>query len=918
MEIGRSFGRVTAFMVDQPENPGGEFSRGSTIGRYLVLTLLGKGGMGHVYAAYDPELDRKVAIKILRPRANAAGDSSEGRGRMLREAQALAQLSHPNVVAVYDVGTVGEHIFLAMEFVDGNTLSYWQQAQARTWREIVAHYAAAGRGLAAAHQRGLVHRDFKPENAMLGRDGQVRVMDFGLARIADKPETAAKLETTPRPTGLFRRSSPSTAATALTTPRPSPRPATPRNAVPVSEIVDGPDAWSEGNTKTRDLASPAPRPDRMTAPTAAVLNAQLTESGVMMGTPAYMAPEQFAGELADDRTDQFNFCVALYEALYGQRPFAGKTLTDLTTNVMAGRVREAPAESRVPGWLRRVLLRGLRVAREERHPSMEALLTALQRDPSRTRRRWAASGAVAGLVAVLTGGLVQTTQQRRVQCNGATAKLAGTWDLPLPGRGLSPRKEAIRRAFMATGKAYAADAFALAMNTLDGYATAWSDMYRDTCEATHVRGDQSSEVMDLRMSCLQDRFNDLHAVASVFSEATGEIVGRSAEAVQALRPVERCADVIALKAVVPPPDDPAVRQAVADVRMRLADLKALSNGGRYKQGFQAAPAIVDEAQKTGYQPVVAESLLLLAHLQGLSGDAAGAAKTYEESLWIAEASRDDEAAAEAAVQLIEAVVYLPGRHAEGERWARHAQAILRRLGPGHDVLAGWRANNLGLLFDSENRLPEALRMHRDAVALKMAALGELHLDVALSLGNVANSLFRLGKVDEAVRENTHSMAILAKTVGPKHPAYGIDLVNGAEFANAKGRFPHAQEMAERAIAILRPELGAAHPNLAYPLLELGKSLIEQGKPGLALPHLEQAIALREASDPDPKRLASARFALARAMALPDGGHDIERAQRLAETARKAFRESDPTGSDFAEVERWMETHPRNADRVSMR
>ncbi len=898
-------------MVDHPANPNEEFGRGSTIGRYLVLTLLGKGGMGHVYAAYDPELDRKVAIKVLRPRANAAGDSSEGRGRMLREAQALAQLSHPNVVAVYDVGTVGNHIFLAMEFVDGNTLSYWQQAQARTWREIVAHYAAAGRGLAAAHQRGLVHRDFKPENAMLGRDGQVRVMDFGLARIADKPETAEKLETPSRTSGLLRRSNPSVAGTLTTS-----RPATPRTALPVSPS-SGDDAWSEGDTETRNLAEPM-LPARMTAPTAAALNAQLTESGVMMGTPAYMAPEQFAGELADERTDQFNFCVALYEALYGQRPFAGKTLPDLTNNVMAGRVREAPAESRVPGWLRRVLLRGLRVAREERHPSMEALLVALQRDPSRTWKRWAAGAAVAGLIAVLAGGLVQTTQQRRVQCNGGAAKLAGTWELPVPGRGLSPRKEAIRRAFMATGKAYAADAFALAMNTLDGYVASWSDMYRDACEATHIRGDQSSEVLDLRMSCLQDRFNDLHAVTAVFSDANGEIVGRSAEAVQSLRPVERCADIAALKAVVRPPDDPAVRQAVADLRVRLADVKAMANGGRYKKGLEAAPAIVTAARKAGYQPVVAEALLQLAHMQELAGDIPAAAKNYEESLWIAEGSRDDEAAAEAVVQLIAAAAELPDRQAEGERWSRQASAILRRLGPGHDVLAGWRANNLGLLYDHQDRLTEALRLHRDAVALKMAALGELHVDVALSMGNVANTLFRLGQVDEAVREVGHSLAILGKTIGPKHPSYAIGLLNSAEFANAQGRFPQAQQMAEQSIAILSSELGAAHPNLAYPLVELGKSLIEQGKPGQALPHLERALAIREASDRDPKRLAMVRFALARAVALPDGGHDLDRAHQLAESARKGFRESATTAAELAEVERWMEAHTRHAYRLSMR
>src|SRR3954452_21505021 len=147
--------------------------------------------MGEVYAAYDPELDRKVAIKVLRTSSSAAADPVEGRARILREAQALAQLSDPNVVAVYDVGTFGERVFLAMEFVDGSTLNFWQQSQPRSWREVVEMYSQAGRGLAAAHRRGLVHRDFKPENAMVGRDGHVRVMDFGLARSDGQPAPAS-------------------------------------------------------------------------------------------------------------------------------------------------------------------------------------------------------------------------------------------------------------------------------------------------------------------------------------------------------------------------------------------------------------------------------------------------------------------------------------------------------------------------------------------------------------------------------------------------------------------------------------------------------------------------------------------------------------------------------------------------------
>src|SRR3982751_3176886 len=161
--------------------------RGATIGRYVVLGLVGRGGMGEVYAAYGPELDRKVAVKLLRVRPGNGVSRHEGRQRTLREAQAIARLSHPNVVVVFDVGTFQEQVFIAMEFVEGHTAGFWAQSQNRTWQETLKVYLAAGRGLAAAHDKGLVHRDFKPDNVMVSRDGQVRVMDFGLARQTDRP-----------------------------------------------------------------------------------------------------------------------------------------------------------------------------------------------------------------------------------------------------------------------------------------------------------------------------------------------------------------------------------------------------------------------------------------------------------------------------------------------------------------------------------------------------------------------------------------------------------------------------------------------------------------------------------------------------------------------------------------------------------
>ncbi|MEO1367660.1 MAG: protein kinase, partial [Acidobacteriota bacterium] len=229
--------------------------RGESVGRLLVLDLLGRGGMGEVYGAYDPDLDRLVAVKLLQPRGGDRGGA--GRRRLMREAQALARLNHPNVITAYDVGAVGDRVFLSMEYVEGETLHAWL-GRSPSRREIVAAFVRAGRGLAAAHAAGLVHRDFKPGNVMVAKDGRVLVLDFGLARARDDA------------------------------------------AAPVGEgpVVDV-GAWSPG--------SPPP---------SGVFEHPLTAAGAAPGTPAYMAPEQARGEVATAASDQFSFCVALYRALF--------------------------------------------------------------------------------------------------------------------------------------------------------------------------------------------------------------------------------------------------------------------------------------------------------------------------------------------------------------------------------------------------------------------------------------------------------------------------------------------------------------------------------------------------------------------------------------------------------------------------
>jgi DNA-binding CsgD family transcriptional regulator/predicted Ser/Thr protein kinase len=285
---------------------------GRPVGRYQLLRLVGIGGMGMVYAARDPQLDREVAIKLLRADIDPQADNL--RERLQREAQAMARLSHPNVIAVYDVGLHCEHVFIAMELVQGRTLRQWLD-EPRSWRDVLRVLTSAGRGLAAAHAVGIVHRDFKPDNVMIGRDGSVRVLDFGLARaVADEPR-------------------------------------------------------SFGEAASGALAS------------------SLSGSAGLLGTPAFMAPEQFLGLPALPQTDQFSFCVVLYRALYGEAPFPGESIESIAESVIKGRVRSPAKSSRVPTRVRDTILRGLATDPAQRWPSMEALLDALSSDTAQAPRR---------------------------------------------------------------------------------------------------------------------------------------------------------------------------------------------------------------------------------------------------------------------------------------------------------------------------------------------------------------------------------------------------------------------------------------------------------------------------------------------------------------------------------------------------
>ncbi|HEY2509290.1 MAG TPA: serine/threonine-protein kinase [Polyangiaceae bacterium] len=544
------------------------------IGRYMVIARIGGGAMGQVYSTYDPELDRRIAVKLLRA---SGADSEDMRVRLFREAQAMARLTHPNVVTVYDVGVSNGRVFIAMELSDGVTLKQWRQG-AHSWREQVRMHVAAGRGLAAAHAAGIVHHDFKPDNVLVSKAGVVKVTDFGIAH-----GRHAEAESAP----------------------PSTRPEASRSVPP-------PPA-SSGRS---------------------LVGASLTEAGAMMGTPGYMAPEQYSGAPTDPRTDQFSFCVTLYEALYGERPFNDSSFEAQMAAVCDGRIRPLKRKTKVPARIRRILLRGLRREPSERYPDMETLLAELQRD--RTRAVLASSAAalvVLGVVGAVVVARRSAANQQALLCSGGGPLVHEVWNPQI--------EESLGGAFQRSGVSYAAEAWEKARQGLDAYAERWADAHHAACEATRVRGVQTEGAMQLRMTCLEQRRRALGALARKLSSPDEEGIGKATQAVYSLPDIDDCADATALTSVEPLPAAPAVRAQIDQVQRELSELRAVAPLGQVDVLVPEARALRERARATGYAPVTADVAFELGSLLHTAGDE-HAVEVYKEAIVAAEHGRADD------------------------------------------------------------------------------------------------------------------------------------------------------------------------------------------------------------------------------------------------------------------------------------
>jgi serine/threonine protein kinase len=673
---------------------------GRVVGRYVIESLIARGGMGAVYRAQDPELGRSVAIKVLR--SDLEIGSSEL--RLVRESMAMAQLAHPNVLTVYDVGRFDGQVFIAMELALGGTLREWLEKERRSCSAIVERFLRAGRGLQAAHEMGLVHRDFKPENVLLTADEDVRVADFGLVGSLDAPATPA----------------------------------------------------------------PSVAPVRNSA-----LHLNLTHAGAFMGTPRYMAPEQHKGEHAGVAADQFAFGVSLYEALYGEHPFAGDTWGELARSVGAGELRAAPAGTDVPPSLRKIVVRALRVDPIERWPSMTALIGALE---AYFARKPAAEPSDPTLRAHV--------RQRRRELEEASALAeSGQYSAALP------RMREIATAVVELGHPpLAADAlfaFGCLQNSLGDLKGSESSLGVALVEASRARDD----LLSARI------WNELLLVLRA--------AGRFAD-VMLLRPATAAAFARC-------EDDPVM---VGQYQHTLAlILEAQGRWGEALPLCERAAAAYEEAFGAA-SPQLARAINGIAYMLQRLGRYDEARAQFERSHDLfATALGPDHALAMFPINNLGELCLEAGDITAALGYCERAFTMRSRLLRADHPHLALSLHNLGVTLLALGRTAEARERIERALAIR-TTLGEDNIERADSLSALGAVMIVEGNCDGGLAMHRRALEIWSKPGAPQHPRTIAHENRIADALLGTGRIELARAYYERALALAVATLGGSHPHVA--------------------------------------------------------------------------------------------------------
>ncbi len=928
---------------------------GDQLGKYQLEGLLGRGGMGEVWAAHDPDLDRRVAVKVLR---GALTDSAEGLARLQREGRAMARLRHPNVITVYDAAFADGRGLIAMELIDGENFASWL-ARAHPRSEVVDALLAAGRGLAAAHDAGMLHRDFKPQNVLVERGGRVLVTDFGLARAIGAPAEPQPADVAGTP--------------AITT---DPLAATIEPAVaPPSDTPVGFDstiASSIGDT----AVAPTVAPDRDSMGSArdvgesGSLDSALTQTGSLLGTPAYMAPEQVLARATDARCDQFAFCVTAWEALTGARPFRG---TDLGALLRAIEGHEVVNEARVPRRLRAILHRGLASDPNARWSSMAELLRAFERAWRRPRRIALATGAIVALGAV-AAAFVIVRQPAEPTCADEGAAIGQLWSPTVASQ--------LRSKMVATGAPHVERMYAGVAATYTRYTAAWASMRTSACTARRegdVAAARTLACLDVRRTALAQN------IANVMGGPGTGMLAVIPFMTVSLEPIATCAH---------PTDATGRFDDAARVHKAINDAIARHKKGETQEARRALDRLASELAGLGYPPLRAEVLFAVATLASSDGDYAGAEAATRQALALAEGGGDDRIKIEAEIRW--ARVFLLRRQPdEAKRMLDSAEVAL--AGFGIDLgLEAEIARTRGLLAEEQHSLDEAARQYERALDLERdigsTSGGAELVEIYTKLGRTADAQAlqsrldakqsaavvvtaanpadeecehaeQVGDLEQAIVHCSEAVASAdarpgadPASVALKRMKLGLLLARHGDHAKARAQYLAAAASAETLHAedtLMVYLLGAGTESLA---LDDAPAAIDQyrrsadvarelGKPGdeirlraraglgralaaaqqdaEAITELEWALPRLESQAVPPAGLGISRFALAEALWRRNGPNDRVRARVLAITAREfevaqkaALKDSDvyrafkakEIDEVIARIDRWVSTH----------
>jgi hypothetical protein len=698
-------------------------------GTFVVVRVLGSGGMGVVYLARHEALDRQVALKLCLRRA-----SERYTQLLLREARAMAALVHPHVVAVHHVGTAAEQVYIAMEYVPGGTLRSWL-ATRRGWSEILAMFVQAGRGLAAAHAKGFVHRDFKPDNVLVGEDGRARVTDFGLVINPQQDATT----------------------------------------------ISGPGVGEGGATRGA-------------------------------GTPRYMAPEQRVGGALGPAADQYAFCLALREALYGG---------------LAGE----PGEGRPRGLPRRVdaaIDRGLRARPEQRHADMPTLLRALE--PRRGRGWWlAATGAVA-----IVGAAAWRSLGAGEVC-ASEGRVDAVW---------SAARRAELRAELGGSKAPNARAASeLVFAGFDAYADAWRHAQARACDAAAL---PDAGLRRAASECLGEALAHFDQAIAALAGGGAEIDGQALTALYALPRLVRCSEPAQLAARAQQRGAPELAAAIAEVRQDLARVRALESGADVEAGWRLAAAAVVRAEGLGDRGLLAEAQLRSARI-GSYHDATPheTVAALEQAYLAAEAAGADQVRAEAGALLVYYIGVELGGYQDALAWARRTEAVVERLGELAVLEAMSLYDSVGRVHAARGELEEAATALQRAEALELRTHGGDHPATSSTRVALGQVLMQRGRHDEAAAALQQARAGYSRALGADHPDITPLLLVEAELAEERGDDRLAASLLQRALARREAEFGPEHTRVVAPLNALGRLYSRIGRHDEALAAFGRARRLCE-------------------------------------------------------------------------